>query len=482
MTDWEEYSISQVGWTVDLNNQWELATVRQDADTNFQTYQSFSNKGVNASTAKMKVNIAKGISEFTLHYGSYAENSWDYTCIGHLDMDMSNAAYSLTTTSTTVSTSYWKASSRGSQSSTAPNLVATYTIADTSKEHFIWIAYRKDSSANASDDRGYVSFDKRLIYDINGYRRKVQDGYVAQKISDYDYKFFVGEKWVYSEDKETIIKEDPLTATTIEIQPTFNEVDSTFIYDNHIYKKKYYVVNGVQTTYYTFGEDMGEIQGLDIPNYWFNYNFKNYDSSTKTVPNELNAVWKQDLVLQGTPSVSNGKITISSSNAYAQFPFTSTANNPFNRNSTKGYAMTIIYKIANNSGSGDLISNRGYITSSTAGAYNWMMRHKGTYTTLHGTSEVGKGNYNSSNPVIMCTTVDSSRNVTYKNMSDGTSSTTSVTYGSDSGRICFFIANYNQTSTTYRSEPYTGTVYWLFAAPRVLTQAEIQQVINYNEG
>lgn len=254
LTDWEEYSISQSVWTVDLNNQWQLATVRQDADTNFQTYQSFSNYNVSNGWARMKVNIAAGISEFTLHYGSYAESNYDFTLVGNLDADMSTS----TSTSVGSTSTTWKAYSRGNQSASAPNLVATYTISDTSKEHFIWIAYRKDGSVNSNDDRGYVSFDKRLVYEINGYRRKVQDGYVAQKISDYVYKFYVGEKWVYSEDRETIIKEDPLTATTIEIQPTFNEVDETFSYNRHNYKKKYYVINGVQTTYYTFGEDMGE--------------------------------------------------------------------------------------------------------------------------------------------------------------------------------------------------------------------------------
>ena len=255
---WEEYQIEQQGWSVDLNNQWVLSTVRQDANTNYQTYMSNSNKGVHSSIAKMKVNIAQGISTFTLHYGSYAESNYDYTCVGHLDMDMSNATSALTATSTTVSTSYWKASSRGSQSSSAPNLTATYTISDTSKEHFIWIAYRKDGSTHTSDDRGYVSFDKTLNTTVDGWR-KIEYTYVPQEITPYVYKFFVGEQYIYSEDKETIIKRDPITATTTEIQPTFNEVEDTFIYERHIYKKKYYVVNGEQTEYYTFGEDMGEV-------------------------------------------------------------------------------------------------------------------------------------------------------------------------------------------------------------------------------
>lgn len=476
---WEECLIEQQGWTVDLNNQWVLSTVRQDANTNYQTYMSNSNKGVHSSISKMKVNIAQGISTFTLHYGSYAEGNYDYTLVGHLDMDMSNATSALTATSTTVSTSYWKASSRGSQSSSAPNLTATYTIADTSKEHFIWIAYRKDGSTHTSDDRGYVSFDKTLNTTVDGWR-KIDYTYIPQQITPYVYKFFVGEQYVYSEDKETIIKRDPITATTTEIQPTFNEVEDTFTYERHIYKKKYYVVNGEQTEYYTFGEDMGEVSVTLPPNYMFNYNFKNYNSSTKTVPNESEALWQQNLVLQGTPNVSNGRITVTESNAYMQYPFASTSANPFNIPSTGGY-MTVIFKYYPESTSvGDLIGNRGYYaTGGNASSYNWMVRLNSSGALFHGMAAVGSITTTKSVPTVVAITVNGT-NITYKNLTNNTTSTTAATFNYQSGRICFFVDNHTSSSTTTVGEKFTGTVYWMFCAKRVLTDQEINDVIEYN--
>lgn len=267
--DWEEYQYHKQSWWVDLNDQWELATVRQDADTNYETYQSFSNKGVNNGWARMKVNIDSGVDSFTIHYGSYAESVYDYTLIGHLDMDMSTSTS--TSTGTTPSTSTWVKTSSANQSASAPNLSYTYTISDTSTQHFVWIAYRKDSSANQNDDRGYVSFDKTLNRNIDGWKKTIYT-YTVQDNGDYDYTFYLATQDVISEDKETIIERTPITSTTEELRTQFIDgaEDDTFIVNRQIWTKRYYQVwinEWITTDYYTYGEWKGEMQFVE-PEEW----------------------------------------------------------------------------------------------------------------------------------------------------------------------------------------------------------------------
>lgn len=303
--EWEEISIHKQSWSVDLNNQWQLATVRQDADTHFETYQSFSNYNVNNGWARMKVNISTGVTEFTLHYGSYAESNYDYTLIGNLDANMSTS----TSTSTGTTSTTWKATSSGKQSSSAPNLIATYTISDPTKEHFIWIAYRKDGSVNSNDDRGYVSFDKTLNVDIDGFRKKVYD-YSPNEIEPYVYVFNLTEKWAYSEDKETIIYYGPITATTEILETRFvdGEDDDTFIFNQHIWTKRFYQVKlnneWLTTEYYTFGDDIGE-----ITNYTFaNITNEKYDPSTYVFQGN------EYFVIKASPDTTQNRYLVQSNN------------------------------------------------------------------------------------------------------------------------------------------------------------------------
>lgn len=240
--------------------------------------------------------------------------------------------------------------------------------------------------------------------------------------------------------------------------------------------------NQINLAYNNNGVIFGKepIKGIGIEDFNFNYNFKNYDSAIQTVPNDPSANWNQDLVLQGTPVVNTDHITVTNSDAYAQYPFNSTSENIFNKNSSS--VMTIIYKVSGCSGI-DLISNRGYIKNSNSGGYNWMVRpQSNNYMYLHDSSGQKGGLRVTTNPNIVVMTVDSSRYLTIKSITDNTSVTNvSCNFGNTSGRICFFCANYSNTNTTYINEKFNGVCYWMFQANRVLTNEEITQVINYNE-
>lgn len=230
-----------------------------------------------------------------------------------------------------------------------------------------------------------------------------------------------------------------------------------------------------------FGKE--PIKGIGIEDFNFNYNFKNYDSATQTVPNDPNANWNQDLVLQGTPVVSTDHITVTNSDAYAQFPFSSTTANIFNRNSTNGYEMTIIFKVGTCTANGenDLISNRGYYSNGGSDSYGWMARPQSTYCYLHDSGGQKCGITYPTKPNIVVMTLSSTQYLTNRSITNNTSNSGYISISRDSGRICFFCANFNSASTTYLSERFNGVCYWMFQANRVLTDSEINDVIIFNE-
>lgn len=245
-----------------------------------------------------------------------------------------------------------------------------------------------------------------------------------------------------------------------------------------------YNANQINLAYNNNGVIFGKepIRGIGVEDFNFNFNFKNYDSLTQTVPNDPTANWKQDLTLTGTPVVDTDHITVTNSNAYAQFPFDTISENIFNRDPNGNSEMTIIYKVSGCSGV-DLISNRGYLKNNRSGVHNWMVRpQSNNYMYLHDSYSQKGGLRVTTNPNIVVMTVNSTNLATIKSITDNINvSNVSVNFANASGRICFFSANYNGISTTNINERFNGVCYWMFQANRVLTDEEITQVINYNE-
>ena len=130
--------------TVDLNSQWQTSTSYGNiSDTgNYDFYQSFSNKGVDNSTARMFITI-NGYTSFTFKVRNYSESGFDYVVVNNLDDTTSTGGYY----------------SNQSKSSSTTWYDVTFNNID-GGEHIITVVYRKDSSASSYDDRGYVAIPK----------------------------------------------------------------------------------------------------------------------------------------------------------------------------------------------------------------------------------------------------------------------------------------------------------------------------------
>ena len=145
-----------VTYTVNLNGQWEKTTVISNPDSTLYdgVYQSSANKGVPNSGDIMYIDI-EGLETFKLYIRCYAEPNYDYVMVSQLDK-------TLTYQSSYSDTSLVKAHTLRTQNSgttiDAYQLVE-FTGIDGGK-HRISIIYRKDSSNNSGDDRGYVLIPK----------------------------------------------------------------------------------------------------------------------------------------------------------------------------------------------------------------------------------------------------------------------------------------------------------------------------------
>lgn len=148
---------STVGsYTVNLNSQWEKTTAVANPDSTLYdgVYRSVSNYNVDSGVAIMYITI-KDCSSFKMYIRSYAESNYDYVMVSQLDKTITGStSYSDTT--------LVKAHTRGNQQS--GTALSSYTLVVftgiTSGEHTITVVYRKDSSVNNGDDRGYVLIEK----------------------------------------------------------------------------------------------------------------------------------------------------------------------------------------------------------------------------------------------------------------------------------------------------------------------------------
>lgn len=146
-------SSSGKAYKVFLNGCWELSPLPYpefDYIAYDGIYRSFKNKGVHSSEDVMTI-LIQGYSTFTLYIRSYAESSFDYVMVGNLDKI-------ITKNSSCTDTTMVKAHTQANQQS-GTHLSSYTKVQFTNIDkgiHFINILYRKDSSANSGDDRGYL--------------------------------------------------------------------------------------------------------------------------------------------------------------------------------------------------------------------------------------------------------------------------------------------------------------------------------------
>lgn len=218
--------------------------------------------------------------------------------------------------------------------------------------------------------------------------------------------------------------------------------------------------------------NVGEVSGstATLPNVPFtvNYNAKNYNSSTKTLLKTSGQLANVDAVITaGTPTVNDGYLTIASGTRATISGY----QNYFNRtNSTPN--LTIISKQrTNNNSNVHLFANRD-------SRYNWMYRATASQLKFHGSSQINGTNV-TTQPVIESVRVDSSRTLKFNNYTDNTTTSVSnFSYGNTNSTATALFAGY--VSNT--SEWFVGDFYWVYMCQSTLTDEQVQQVIDYNEG
>lgn len=204
----------------------------------------------------------------------------------------------------------------------------------------------------------------------------------------------------------------------------------------------------------------------------FNYNAREYNSSTYTFPKTQGQLFNEDLVLNGrNPSIiGEDYVYFGNSRAYMGKTYSTTSANPFNRDSSNK-SFTFIYKTSGfTSGSENLFANRG-------SGYNYMVRGS-----MFHTSQSGFLNLTPSTHPQICLIriyadgrserkfLDSSGNILQS------TSASSISYGSASNAAGFF-SGYGNSGSEY----FQSYFYWMYCSLETLTDAEVLQVIKYNE-
>ena len=156
---WSEIEITE-SFQVNLNSQWQTSTsygsISSTDAGNYDFYESFSNKGVNSSTATMFITI-NGYTSFTFKVRNYSESNWDYVVVNNLD-DTTIPKWRPSVGSGTASSGKVYYSNQG-KSSNATWYDVTFDNID-GGEHYITVTYGKDGSGSQNDDRGYVAIPK----------------------------------------------------------------------------------------------------------------------------------------------------------------------------------------------------------------------------------------------------------------------------------------------------------------------------------
>ena len=210
---------------------------------------------------------------------------------------------------------------------------------------------------------------------------------------------------------------------------------------------------------------------MALPNkqFWVNWNARNYNAATHTIAKEAGQLFNEDLVLHTSATYTDTYVTINSANSRILFNFNSTADNPFNRTANTA-TMTFIAK-TRSTNTHWFVSNRTRDTHP-----GWMIRQG---TPKYQMAYVDDNYYYSSSTAPM---IFGWRNgngtiqyISYTDNVTGTPYSNTSWVGSEQTIFTVF-------GGAPSSVQWTGDFYWLYISPEVLTDAEIEKVIAYNEG
>lgn len=220
-----------------------------------------------------------------------------------------------------------------------------------------------------------------------------------------------------------------------------------------------------------------------------NYNAKDYVSSTYTIPNYSGASYSGDMIWSATSSSIRHNIVFATDHlviplsAYAGENYSTTAANIWNI-TTSTPNMTIVFKALRTDGGNNFIANR----SSGSTRLNWLLRlaenpNRIFFQTASANSSVpSAATYTDKTQPIIVAVIINNRQITIKNITDNVTNTPFTTSWNNAGSLrTTWFATRHQSSALAISEAMSGDFYWAYMAKRVLTDEEVQQVIDYNE-
>lgn len=228
--------------------------------------------------------------------------------------------------------------------------------------------------------------------------------------------------------------------------------------------------------------NVGEVSGSTLPNVSFvlNYNAKNYDATNSLIPQTNGQTKEVDATCNYNPSniidhSADGYISVVGNTRLAISGGTASLSRD---NTQTGCTMTIVSKAlgkGSNSSNYSLFTCRGSAGVSTL---CWMYRQYTDYVRLHGKVDSPTLSCSSLNPSVLSvkTYYDGGVKSLVKNWTDNTTTGSSYQYYNNYTNGALF-CDY----LTYDVEFWRGDFYWLYMSHEVLTDEQIQQVIDYNE-
>lgn len=166
----EEEDTSRI--EVILNDEWQPMTENIPFPENVlgDAYESFSNHNIPNSVAKMRI-VFENVPEFKIWYRSDAESQFDYVVVSKIDTELPS--------SPSDSSKQVEYNTKSKQNTW---FEAIYD--NDGAEHFIEIAYRKDSSTDIKPDKGFVLLPRHR--NILGIKWTLTDDYICDMGDKYE--------------------------------------------------------------------------------------------------------------------------------------------------------------------------------------------------------------------------------------------------------------------------------------------------------
>lgn len=229
-----------------------------------------------------------------------------------------------------------------------------------------------------------------------------------------------------------------------------------------------------------------------LPNksFVFNYNARDYDATTHTIPRTSGQTLAQDMVWSGKTSSVVNQITFEDDHitvpmsAYSPFIFSTSGANPLNMTSTNK-TMTIVAKLKKtNTSTTSPTNGQNLIANRRSGTWNWMARTGSDYLSFSYSGATDQpanmAPYSSGSVVTVAYKIDNGTLSIWNITTNVKSTPISTAYNAGVDRFCFF-ASLHSGSTNVATEMMSGDFYWCYCSREALTDEEIQKVVNYNE-